>query len=91
MLPAASLLTVRAMTAVPLPLASALAIAGTSFAGESGTVNVDVVDVVPCVGAVGPESLHPAARMPRPTMIAENRFMTILPFEESLRKISGRG
>ena len=61
--------------AVPLPLASALVMAGTSFAGERGTVNVDVV-VVPCDGAVGDESpLHPTAKMLRPTMSDENRFM----------------
>ena len=46
MLPDSSFLTVRAMVAVPLPLASALVMAGTSLAGESGTVKVDVV-VVP--------------------------------------------
>ncbi len=74
MLPALSFVTVRAMMAVPLPLASALVMAGTSLAGESGTVNVDVV-VVPCDGAVGSESEHPTARMLRPTMSAENRFM----------------
>ena len=61
---------------MPLPLASALVMAGTSFADESGTVKVDVV-VVPCDGAVGDESSspHPTARMLRPTMSAENRFM----------------
>jgi hypothetical protein len=52
MLPAPSFVTVRAMMAVPLALASALVMAGTSFAGDRGTVNVDVV-VVPPDGAVG--------------------------------------
>jgi hypothetical protein len=67
--------TVRAMMAVPLPLASALAMAGTSFAGERGTVKVDVV-VVPWDGPSGDEeSLHPTARIVRLTMSAENRFM----------------
>jgi hypothetical protein len=75
MFPASSLVTVRAMVDVPLALASALVMAGTSFAGERGTVNVDVV-VVPPDGAVGDEeSPHPAARMLRPTMTAENRFI----------------
>ena len=60
--------------AVPRALASALVIAGTSFAGERGTVNVDVV-VVPCAGASGVESLHPAARTLRQTISAEIRFM----------------
>jgi hypothetical protein len=85
MLPPSSLFTVRAMTTEPLPLLSALAMAGTSFEGDSGTVNVEVV-VVPPVGAVGAESLHPAARTLRPTMIAENRFMTALPFEKIAQK-----
>jgi hypothetical protein len=75
MFPVPSFVTVRAMTAVPLPLRSALVIAGTSFAGDRGTVKVDVV-VVPCDGAAGDfESLHPAARMLTPRMNARDRFM----------------
>ena len=77
MVPAPSFVTVRAMTAVPLPSASALVMAGTSRAGERGTVNVDVVVVVlPCDGAVGDESPpHPTANMLRPMTSVESRFM----------------
>jgi hypothetical protein len=76
MAPESSFATVKAMTAVPFAGASALVTAGTSLAGESGTVNV-VVLVVPCDGDVGEESEseHPTARTLRPTMTHENRFM----------------
>jgi hypothetical protein len=71
-----SLVTVRAMVAVPLLPASALVIGGTSLAGERGTVNVDVVvPGVPGEGAVGDESLHPTARTLSPTAINESRVI----------------
>jgi hypothetical protein len=63
-----------AMVAVPLPLTSALTIAGTSFAGESGTVKVVVV-LVPCDGSMGDESEHPTARTLKPMMSTESLFM----------------
>jgi len=63
------------MVAVPEPLASALVMAGTSLAGDRGTVNV-VVLVPGDDGADGPESEHPTARTLRPTMrAAEIRYM----------------
>ena len=43
MTPPASLVTVSAIVAVPVLPASALVMAGTSLAGESGTVKVEVV------------------------------------------------
>src|SRR4030095_3541765 len=77
--PPPSLGTVRAMVAVPEPLASALVVGGTSFAGERGTVNVDVVRV-PCDGAGGDdESAHPTARMLKPTKSADIRYIAVLP------------
>ena len=78
-MPESSFVTVRAMVAVPLPLASALVMAGTSLAGERGTVKVDVV-LVPCDGAVGDESAHPTARTLRPTMSTEESIHAVLPF-----------
>jgi hypothetical protein len=85
--PDPSLVTVKAMVAVPLPLASALVTAGTSLAGESATVKVDVV-VVPWDGSLGDELPHPTARTLRPTTKSENLFICsaflILP-----RRISG--
>jgi hypothetical protein len=60
------------------------------LAGESGTVNVDVV-VVPPDGAIGDDSLaHPTATMLRPMRSAESRIMMFLPFGDSLRRISER-
>ncbi len=41
MLPAASLVTLNVIVAVPVPVDSALAIGGTSFAGDSAAVNSD--------------------------------------------------
>jgi hypothetical protein len=67
--------------------------AGTSFAGESGTVNVVVV-VVPDDGAgddgADGESEHPTARTLKQTMSAEIRYMLTF-LQDSLRRISGRG
>jgi hypothetical protein len=66
--------------------------AGTSFAGESGTVKVVVV-LVPADGADGDEGVdseHPTARTLRPTMSADIRYMLAF-LQESLRRISGRG
>src|SRR5688572_19390287 len=82
MVPEPSFVTVRAMVAVPLPLASALAMGGTSLAGERGTVKVDVV-WVPCEGASGDDSAHPTARTLRPTRSSDNRFIAVLPFRNS--------
>jgi hypothetical protein len=67
------------MVAVPLPVASALLMGGTSLAGESATVKV-VVLVVPAVGAVGESSEHAPVRTLRPTMSNASRFMLCLPF-----------
>jgi hypothetical protein len=94
MLPPLSFVTVKAMVAVPEPLASALEMAGTSLAGERGTVKVDVV-LVPCDGADGPDgedddSEHPTARMLRPTTSTDIRCMLFC-LLDSLRRISGRG
>jgi hypothetical protein len=80
------------MVAVPEALASALVMAGTSLAAERGTVKVVVV-LVPCgEGVLGfaVESEHPTARMPRPTMSADIRYILVC-LLESLRRISGRG
>src|SRR5687768_16421428 len=91
MAPLPSLMAVRAMTAVPEPLASALVMGGTSLAGDSGTVKVVVV-LVPSDGAEGDdgESEHPAARMLRPAMSTDIRYMLAVSLD-SLRRNSGRG
>jgi hydrogenase maturation factor HypE len=68
-----SLVTVRAMVAVPLLPASALVIGGTSLVGDRGTVKVDVV--VPGEGAIGDESLHPTAKTLSHTAINESRVI----------------
>src|SRR4030095_4839914 len=66
--------------------ASALVIAGTSFAADIGTVKVEV-DVDPGPGVVGLLSEHPTTRTLRPMMSVESRFMMCcLPFERSLRR-----
>src|SRR5688572_20148343 len=90
MSPESSFVTVSAMTAVPLAFASALAMAGTSLAGERGTVKVEVVSV-PVDGSVGDEAPHPTARTLTPTRSAESLFIAGLPFGMSLRRISARG
>src|SRR5688572_14799345 len=66
------------MTAVPEALASALVTAGTSFAGESATVNVVVVVLVP-EGVAGDELPQPAVRTPSATTSTKNRFIAVLP------------
>jgi hypothetical protein len=82
--------TVRAMVTDPLAPASALVVAGTSFAAVRGTVNVDEDVVVPCDGVVG-VSEQPAMSTLRPMMSAESRFMWFsLPCECSLRRMSWR-
>src|SRR4029453_7172746 len=79
MVPPPSLVTVRAMVAVPEPLASALVVGGTSFAGERGTVNVDG-GRVPCDGAEGgDEAAPPPARMLKPKKSADIRYIAVLP------------
>jgi hypothetical protein len=78
--PPPSLVTMSAMTAVPEPLASALAVGGTSLAGDRGTVNVVVVVVPWEDGPDGDEdSLHPMASTLRPTISTDRRFMTFAP------------
>jgi hypothetical protein len=94
MVPVPSLIAVTAIVAVPEPLASAFVMAGTSFAGESGTVKVVVV-LVPGDGDgddgdEGVDSEHPTARTLRPTISADIRYMLAF-LQESLRRISGRG
>jgi hypothetical protein len=60
-----------------------LVIAGTSLAGERGTVKVDVV-LVPCVGSVGDDDPHPTARTLRLRMNTENRFIAVTASVDSL-------
>src|SRR6188768_3103033 len=76
MVPPPSFVTIREMTAVPEPLASALVMAGTSLAGESGTVKVVVV-LVPCGGGDGADGVseHATARTLKPAMSTDIRYM----------------
>src|SRR3954447_9200897 len=76
-LPAASLVVTSVTVAVPLPVASAPAITGTSFAGSRFAVNVGLVGVV---GAVE-ELPHADANTPRAVTRTEKRFIGSTPFE----------
>jgi hypothetical protein len=74
MVPEASLATFTAMLAVPLAFESALVMAGTSLAADTGTVNVVVV-LVSADGPVVGESEHPTARAQRAAMTNTKRFI----------------
>src|SRR5687768_8389064 len=62
MLPAASLVTLNVIVAVPLPLASALDTGGTSFAGDSAAVNTGLTGVDGSVDDL-PQATEPMAKM----------------------------
>src|SRR3954471_16859309 len=75
-LPAASLVVTSVTVAVPLPVASPPAIAGTSLEGSRVAVNVGLVGLV---GAV--EELPQAdAKRPRAATRTETRFIGFTPF-----------
>src|SRR5215510_3067364 len=65
MLPAASLVTLNVIVAVPLPLASALVIGGTSFAGRRSAVKA---------GLTGPDGSFDD--FPHPTAMASTAART---------------
>src|SRR5262245_35599569 len=75
MLLALSRVTTSVIVICPLPVDSALVIAGTSFAGRISTLNVGFDGV----GVVGFESLpHPAAARHTAAHITNRRFITSL-------------
>src|SRR5437773_4090801 len=82
MLPAASFVTSKVTVALPLPLASAPVIAGTSFAGDSCAVNVGLVGLVG-VGEV--DELHPIDPTASRAARTERRFIVTAPCQKNLR------
>src|SRR4051794_36958125 len=87
MLPAASLVVTNVIVDVPLPLASAPVMAGTSFAGDSVATNVGLVGVV---GAVEDEP-QPDTNTPRANS-RDNRFIGATPFaKDTISRICGSG
>src|SRR5471032_1407349 len=80
-LPALSFVVTIVTVAVPLPVASAPTIAGTSFAGSSVAVNVGFVgDVVAAVD----ELPQPDTRTPRATMSRDKRFIRPTPLARDM-------
>src|SRR5471032_2316760 len=80
-LPVLSFVATIVTTAVPLPVASAPTMEGTSFAGNSVAVNVGFVGVV--VAAVD-ELPQPDTRTPRATMSRDKRFIRPTPLARDM-------
>src|SRR4051812_14949846 len=85
-LPAESLVVTIVIVAVPLPLASAPVMAGTSLAGDSVATKVGLVGVV---GAVD-ELPQPDTNTPRANR-RDSRFISTTPFARERRSVELTG